>query len=451
MTVPRNHGKRVTARTARELAIVGTVLGAVALLVVAVLFVQGRRDRTRLEREIVELKTQLTDDRRARAGRLAAIAEERKRLAEREESVTAQLETLKESERTLRLELAEARKRTAAGGTEVAGLKARLGETQRSLRTFELDQSRAEEMIRALQGGVAYVEGTYGFHDAAGAPIRFAGLDAKGNPETDAEGKPLLSGSGTGTIVRLRYSGTAFLVSRDGTLFTNRHIAEPWWRNDEVKPLVAKGYTPRLVSLRAYFPSIPTAFDLRVVSLADEADVAVVAVASGVPAASAAPTAAVSDLESSLSRLPVFPIDTGQPPSTSGQPIVLLGYPTGHDALMARLDEGVVRKVLDVSGGDTERITAELARLGQIRPLATQGHLSDVLPGHLAYDAQTTFGGSGGPILSAHGRVIGVNAAILTEFSGASFGVPIRFASALLPAVPKVPVPKAPVPRTKKG
>jgi serine protease Do len=448
VTGSRNRGTRVTARTARQVAIVGIVLAAVALLVVAALFLQGRRDRIRMEREIVQLKTELTDDRHARVGRLAAIAAERKRLAEREASVAAQLEGLHESERTLRLELAEARTRAATGGTEVADLKARLGATQRSLREFELDQSRAEQMIGALQGGVAFVEGTYGFHDAAGAPIRFAGLDAKGNPETDAEGKPLLSGSGPGTVVRLRYTGTAFLVSRDGTLFTNRHIAEPWWRNDEVKPLVAKGYSPRLVSLRAYFSSIPTAFDLRVVSLSDEADAAVVAVVSAVPAV---PTAAVSDLASLLSRLPVLPIDTGQPPSASGQPIVLLGYPTGHDALLARLDQAVVRKVLDVSGGDTERITAELARLGQIRPLATQGHLSDVLPGHLAYDAQTTFGGSGGPILSARGRVIGVNAAILTEFSGASFGVPIRFASALLPAVPKVPVPKAPGPRPKKG
>lgn len=278
---------------ARQLAIVGTVLAAATLLVVAALFIQGRGDRIRLEREIGLLRKQLTNDRYARVGRLAAIAAERKRLADREASVTAQLEGLHESERTLRLELAEARTRAAAGGSDVADLKARLGTTQRSLREFELDQSRAEQMIGALQGGVAFVEGTYGFHDAAGAPIRFAGLDAKGNPETDAEGKPLLSGSGTGTVVRLRYSGTAFLVSRDGTLFTNRHIAEPWWRNDEVKPLVAKGYSPRLVSLRAYFPSIPTAFDLRVVSLSDEADAAVVAVVSAAPAV---PTAAVPDL-----------------------------------------------------------------------------------------------------------------------------------------------------------
>jgi serine protease Do len=121
-------------------------------------------------------------------------------------------------------------------------------------------------------------------------------------------------------------------------------------------------------------PAVPTAFDLRVVSLSDEADEADVAVVPVVP------KAAGSDAASLLSHIPVFPVDAGQPSSASGQPIVLLGYPIGLDALLARLDEAVVRKVLDASGGDTERTSAELARLGQIRPLATQGHLSDVLP-----------------------------------------------------------------------
>jgi len=434
VTGPRGHGSRVTARMARRLAILGTALATLALVVVVALFLQGRQARIRLEREIVQLKAQLMVDRHLGVVRLAAIQEERKRLVEREASVSAQLEALRESERTLRLELSEARTRAAAGGTEVAGLKARLEATRRHLREFDLDRSRAEQMIGAFQGGVAFVEGTYGFHDAAGAPLRFAGLDDRGNPETDVEGRPVLSGAGTGPIVRLRYTGTAFLVSRDGILFTNRHVAEPWFRNAAARELAGKGYSPRMGSLRAYFPALPTPFNLRVVSVSSEADVAVVAAEMG----EAGPG---SSGVSPLGRLPVFPVDTGDSPAVAGEPIVLLGYPTGHDVLLARLDESVLRNVLEASEGDTERITAELARLGLIRPLATQGHLSDVLPGRLVYDAQTTLGGSGGPILGAHGRVIGINAAILTEFSGASFGVPIRFASALLPAPQKAPSP----------
>jgi hypothetical protein len=43
VTGSRNRGTCVTARTARQVAIVGIVLAAVALLVVAALFLQGRR------------------------------------------------------------------------------------------------------------------------------------------------------------------------------------------------------------------------------------------------------------------------------------------------------------------------------------------------------------------------------------------------------------------------
>jgi S1-C subfamily serine protease len=425
-------------RTARRLAILGTVLSAAALISAVLLFVKGRSERSRLEREIVQLKTQLSSDRHSRVVRVAAIDAERRRLSDREASVAAELEALREAERTLRLELAEARTHAAAGGTEVAGLKVRLDATRSLLGAFELERSRAEQMIGALQGGVAFVEGAYGFQDAAGVLLRFAGFDAKGNPETDAEGKPVLSGSGTGPVVRMRYTGTAFLVSPDGTLLTNRHIAEPWWRNAAAKELAGKGYSPRMTSLRAYFPGVPDPFDLRVISLSDEVDLAVVAVVDGAAVVTDAKTSGASK----LGRLPALPVDAGKPPPVSGQPIVLLGYPTGLDALLARLDETLMRSIVDAADGDSVRIAAELARLGLIRPLATQGHLSDVLPGRLVYDAQTTLGGSGGPVLNARGRVIGINAAILTEFSGASFGVPVRFASVLLPAPPKAPGPK---------
>ena len=84
-------------------------------------------------------------------------------------------------------------------------------------------------------------------------------------------------------------------------------------------------------------------------------------------------------------------------------------------------------------------MTAELARRGMIRPLATRGFLSDVLPNQIVYDAQTTFGGSGGPVLDLRGKVIGVNSDILPEFSGASFGVPIRLGAVLLPRVLPAP------------
>jgi hypothetical protein len=40
----------------------------------------------------------------------------------------------------------------------------------------------------------------------------------------------------------------------------------------------------------------------------------------------------------------------------------------------------------------------ELAGHNLIRPITTQGHIGDVLADKIVYDAQTTVGGSGGPL-----------------------------------------------------
>ncbi len=48
------------------------------------------------------------------------------------------------------------------------------------------------------------------------------------------------------------------------------------------------------------------------------------------------------------------------------------------------------------------------------------------------YDAVTTAGGSGGPLFNLDGKVIAVNFAVLTQFTGASMGVPIHYALEML-------------------
>ncbi len=48
------------------------------------------------------------------------------------------------------------------------------------------------------------------------------------------------------------------------------------------------------------------------------------------------------------------------------------------------------------------------------------------------YEAQTTAGGSGGPLLSLEGKVIGVTFAVVRGFGGSNFGVPIQHAQPLL-------------------
>jgi S1-C subfamily serine protease len=50
----------------------------------------------------------------------------------------------------------------------------------------------------------------------------------------------------------------------------------------------------------------------------------------------------------------------------------------------------------------------------------------------VVYDAETTHGGSGGPVLNLDGMVLAVNAAVLPQFDGSNMGVPADEALRLL-------------------
>jgi serine protease Do len=128
------------------------------------------------------------------------------------------------------------------------------------------------------------------------------------------------------------------------------------------------------------------------------------------------------------------PVAIDQQTAISGSPVVLIGYPTGVEGILARIDEPTLKQIARAAGNSTEGLVQELARRKLIRPLVTQGHLGVVGPDRLVYDAQTTHGGSGGPVFDASGKVIGVNFAVLSDFSGSNFAVPILRAASMLEA-----------------
>ena len=248
----------------------------------------------------------------------------------------------------------------------------------------------------------------------SGQRLRYAGLNQQGEPLQDSDGNPVLTLEGNGPEVIVDVFGTGFPAGGEGRVVTNRHVAEPWWNNDELSELTSQGFQAEISSIRAYFPGDPRAFTAEIQGVSKDADLATMRVN-------------MQDL-----KRPALSIDSGQEAAVTGEPVVLMGYATGLAGILARTDEDTAQKIMARGGGDATQILDELARRNLIRPIITQGHIGDVLPDKIVFDAQTTSGGSGGPLFNEQGKVIGVTYAILSGFGGSNFGIPIRFSEPLL-------------------
>jgi S1-C subfamily serine protease len=110
--------------------------------------------------------------------------------------------------------------------------------------------------------------------------------------------------------------------------------------------------------------------------------------------------------------IPVIPLDGSGEGAVAGHPVVVLGYPTGIQAVLAKADSNVVKEVVAASGTSSERMTEVLATRGLIRPSTTQGHIGDITTTDIVFDASTSQGGSGCPVFNRHGVVIAVEYAL---------------------------------------
>jgi S1-C subfamily serine protease len=259
---------------------------------------------------------------------------------------------------------------------------------------------------------VCLIQGSYGYEDASGRLLR-----AKVEGEAlarNGDGSAVLSPDGDGPLHTVDYYGTGFLADGGGLILTNRHLAEPWWNDDEAESMQKAGYRPRLISLRVFFPRQPQPFEARLERRSDSVDLALLRV----------------DLRGS--PIPVLPLDRSHLGAVAGQPVVVVGYPAGLEAILAKAESSVVQSILESHGADSQRVTEALSMQGLIRPSTTQGHIGDITGSDIVYDAPTTQGGSGGPVFNKHGHVIAVEYAVLPRFGGNSFGVPITYALELL-------------------
>jgi DNA-binding response OmpR family regulator/S1-C subfamily serine protease len=306
-------------------------------------------------------------------------------------------------------------KMATANSDDAATLQKQLQETNSRLQRLEAQGQAAQSIIPQDVQSVCLLHVSVAFNDqTSGRRLRYGGLNEQGEPIQDSEGNPVLTLDGKGPEVKLDVFGTGFVAGPSGRVITNRHVAEPWWKNDEITSITSQGLQPQISTIRAYFPGDPRAFHAEIQEISDVTDLASVRV----------------DLQD-LKR-PILAIDTGKESALSGQPVILMGYATGLAAILARTDEESAQDILKKSGNDVSQVLNELARRNLIHPLITQGHIGDILPDKIVFDAQTTSGGSGGPLFNRDGKVIGVTVAILKGFGGSNFGIPIRFSQPLL-------------------
>jgi DNA-binding response OmpR family regulator len=297
---------------------------------------------------------------------------------------------------------------------DASSLRKQLEDTTARLKRVEAESQSAEGVIRAYAPSVCLLHVSVSFVDRASSrPLRYAGINPNGEPLHDSDGNPVYTLEGRAPEVRADFFGTGFIAS-EGRILTNHHVAQPWWKNDELASISAQGLSPSIAEFTAYFPDSAAGVPVRVSEISEQADLAT--------------------LKGDLSALkrPVLKLDSRQQAAVSGQPLLSLGYATGISAILARAGEDVVNEIAKSTGGNPTEIVNELLRRKLIRPLVTQGHIGDVLPDKIVYDAQTTSGGSGGPLINRDGEVIGVTFAVVKGFGGSNFGVPIRFAQPLL-------------------
>ena len=356
--------------------------------------------------------------------RAYAVIAQLERSAHRQEQLVADARSaradLKQSDvlqqkQQLQLQSEELRQKISSSeGEEVSSLRKQLQETNNRLQRIETESQTAEDVIRAYAPSVCLLHVSVVFLDhSSKRPLRYAGIAGNGEPLKDSDGNPVYTLEGRAPEVRADFFGTGFIAG-DGTILTNHHVVQPWWKNDELGSVLSQGLDPGIGEMIAYFPDSSAGVSVSIAQISEEADLAVVK----------------GDL--SALRRPTLKTDARKEAAVSGEALISLGYATGLNAMLARAGEEAVNEIAKATGGDPDRVVNELVRRKLIRPLVTQGHIGDVSADKIVYDAQTTSGSSGGPLINKNGQVIGVTFAVVRGFGGSNFGVPIRYAQPLL-------------------
>lgn len=287
------------------------------------------------------------------------------------------------------------------------------------------------QVAERFAGGVCLIQGEYMFVDPqTEKPLRYlddtpqkqnvvyreALSSTASNDAVATSERYSLSINGQGAPLVIHYTGTGFLIDKEGIIATNKHVAGPWEATAEYQHVLAAGYVVRRCLFRAFFAGYPEPFDLDILQQAERDDIAL--------------------LKISLNNadIPVLPCERDPERLRVGQTVMLLGYPTGFDALLARMSGEELDAIVGQEGVGLDVLGRNMALHGLIQPVATRGMCGRVGPGRIVYDAPTAVGGSGSPVMTEYGTVAAINTALLKGFSGSNFGIPIQKAMNLVEA-----------------
>lgn len=291
-----------------------------------------------------------------------------------------------------------------------AELRARLDVNAERLETLEEQRGAGTRIVGRATPAIAFLQGGYGLRDAATGRMLRQVTGPDGLPLMLPTGQPVLSLDGTGPVAEVQISGTGFLLAGTHAMVTNRHVARPWETRAGAQG-AAGPLEPVMIRLIAYFPGLAEPIEVTELKIGAEADVALLAPRSG--------------------DWPVAGLPLADAAPVPGEQIIVMGYPTGLMSLLAQSGAAFVEQLQ--ASGDTNfwSVARRLAGAGRIAPLSSGGIVGQITPSVVVYDAETTHGGSGGPVLNLRGEVVAVNTAIMPEFGGSNFGVPATLIKAL--------------------
>lgn len=185
-------------------------------------------------------------------------------------------------------------------------------------------------------------------------------------------------------------SGTAFAVSPDGDLITNKHVVEQTWNDLRAELLLKKLREERMLDVKptvwVFFGKAKHVAEIKHVS--DKFDLAV--------------------LKVDRQKTPFFAIGS-QDQLRRGEPVVALGFPAAAQAALS--DDELRETVLRAASGNAVEEQLKLRDFDFVQTTGTVSRMSTESAGRtwIQHNADINPGNSGGPLSTTEGVVLGIN------------------------------------------